>query len=154
MPVNFARVVYGTIVVAALLAAESARRETYAKTVIAVVIAILLYWVAHSYAESAAHRIDSRTRLNTEQLVRSMLHEAPILTGAAFPLLALLLSWAAGATLTEAVSAALWTAAGIIVVFELVAGVRAELTGSELLVQTLVGAALGCVVIGLKLILH
>ena len=44
--------------------------------------------------------------------------------------------------------------AGMIVVFELFAGVRAKLTGIELIVQTLVSAALGCLVIALKLILH
>jgi len=43
-----------------------------------------------------------------------MLHEAPILVGAAIPLLALLVWWVAGAKLTDAVSAAIWTAAGMI----------------------------------------
>lgn len=154
MPANTARVVYGTIVVATLLAAESAQKETYLKTVIAVVIAILLYWLAHSYAESAAQRLNRGARLDPKELVRSMLHEAPILVGAAVPLLSLLVWWAAGARLTGAVNAAIWTAAGMIVLFELFAGVRAKLTGFELIVQTLVGAALGCLVIALKLVLH
>ncbi len=154
MPANSARVVYGTIVVATLLAAESPQKETYLKTVIAVVIAILAYWLAHSYAESAAQRIDTGARLNPKALVGSMLHEASILAGAAIPLVSLLVWWAAGAKLTNAVSAAIWTAAGMIVVFELLAGVRAKLTGIELIGQTLVGAALGCLVIAVKLILH
>ncbi len=154
MPANTARVVYGTIVVATLLAAESAQKETYLKTVIAVVIAILLYWIAHSYAESASTRIETGSRLDARELAGSMRHEAPILAGAAIPMLSLLVWWVAGATLTDAVSAAIWTAAGMIVVFELVAGVRAKLTGVELIVQTLMGAALGCLVIALKLVLH
>ena len=83
-----------------------------------------------------------------------MLHEAPILAGAAIPMLSLLVWWVAGATLANAISAAIWTAAGMIVVFELIAGVRAKLTGVELIVQTLIGAALGCLVIVLKLVLH
>jgi hypothetical protein len=154
MPANPARVVYGTIVVATLLAAESAQRETYLKTVIAVVIAILIYWLAHSYAESAAQRIETGSRLNARELADSLLHEAPILAGAAIPMLSLLVWWVVGASLTNAVSAAIWTAAGMIVVFELIAGVRAKLTGVELIVQTLMGAALGCLVIALKLVLH
>jgi hypothetical protein len=151
---NPARVVYGTIVVAVLLAAESAERETYAETVIAVVVALLLYWFAHAYAESAAERIAERARLTVEELVRSMVHESPIMLGAAVPLLPLLIWWAVGASLTGAVSAAIWTSAGIIVVFELVAGLRAHLTGKELVVQIAVGAALGLLVIVLKLLLH
>ncbi len=154
MPANTARVVYGTIVVATLLAAESAQKESYANTVIAVVIAILLYWLAHSYAESAARRMDRGTRINAKELTGSMVHEAPILAGAAIPLLSLLVWWAAGGRLANAVGAAIWTAAGAIVLFELVAGVRAKLSGIELIVQTLMGAALGCLVIALKLVLH
>lgn len=154
MPANTARVVYGTIVVATLLAAESAQKETYLKTVIAVLIAILTYWIAHSYAESASQRIEAGSRLNARELAGSMLHEAPILAGAAIPMLSLLVWWVAGATLANAISAAIWTAAGMIVVFELIAGVRAKLTGVELIVQTLIGAALGCLVIVLKLVLH
>jgi hypothetical protein len=154
MPANAARVVYGTIVVAVLLAAESAERETYAETVIAVVIALLLYWFAHAYAESAAERIAERARLTVDELVRSMVHESPIILGAAVPLVPLLIWWAVGASLTSAVSAAIWTAAGVIVIYELIAGLRAELTGKELIVQVAVGAALGVLVIVVKIVLH
>ena len=44
MPTNPGRLVYGTIAVGALLAAESARQETYVETVFAVAITLLLYW--------------------------------------------------------------------------------------------------------------
>jgi hypothetical protein len=154
MPANAARVVYGTIIVAALLAAESAQKETYATTVLAVVIALLLYWLAHSYAESAAARMEKRSKLSVAELARSMRHESPIIVGAAVPLVPLLIWWATGGSLTNAVSAAIWTAAAMIVVYELIAGVRAKLTGAELVVQTLVGAGLGLLVIVLKLVLH
>ena len=46
-------------------------------------------------------------------------------------MLSLLVWWVAGATLANAVSAAIWTTAGMIVVFELIAGVRAKLTGDR-----------------------
>ena len=51
MPTNPAGLVYGTIAVGALLAAESARQETYTRTIIAVAIALILYWLSYSYAE-------------------------------------------------------------------------------------------------------
>jgi hypothetical protein len=41
-----------------------------------------------------------------------------------------------------------------IVVIEVTAGVRAELCGRELVIQTLVGAALGLLVLALRLALH
>jgi hypothetical protein len=154
MPGNPARLVYGTIVVAALLAAEDAQKETYAKTVSAVVIALLFYWFAHSYAESAASRIEARTRLTVEEIIGSMIHESPILLGAGVSLVPLLIWWVAGGSLTAAVTAAVWTSAAMIVVYEVVAGVRADLTGKELVLQTAVGAALGVLVIVLKMLLH
>ncbi len=154
MPANAARVVYGTIVVAVLLAAESAERETYAETVSGVVVALLLYWFAHAYAESAAKRIAERARLTLDELVRSMLHESPIILGAAVPLVPVLIWWVGGASLTSAVTAAIWTAAGMIVVYELIAGLRAKLSGRELIVQVAVGAALGTLVIVLRTVLH
>jgi hypothetical protein len=154
MPRNAARFVYGTIIVAVLLAAETAERETYPETVIAVVVALLLYWFAHAYAESAAERIADRARLTVDELVRSMMHESPIILGAAVPLLPVLIWWAAGASLTTAVSVAIWTSAAMIVVYELIAGLRAKLSGKELVVQVAIGAALGLLVIVLKLVLH
>ena len=43
---------------AALLAAESARQETYPRTVGAVAITLILYWLAHSYSEFTGERLE------------------------------------------------------------------------------------------------
>jgi membrane protein YqaA with SNARE-associated domain len=154
MPVNVARVVYGTVTVGALLAAESPERETYAETFASVLIALLVYWMAHSYAEVTARRIEEGGRLTGTALASSVRREIWILFGAAVPVLPLLIWWIAGGTLTDAVTAAIWTAAGMIVVYEIVAGVRAELSGKEMLAQIAIGAMLGVLVIALKLVLH
>lgn len=154
MPVNIARVVYGTVTVGTLLAAESADRETYAETVASVLVALVVYWLAHSYAEVTAQRIGGGEKLTRAGLVRSMRREVWILFGAAVPLLPLLIWWVVGGKLTNAVTAAVWTSAGMIVVYEVLAGLRARLSGRELLGQAALGAALGLLVIALKLILH
>jgi hypothetical protein len=154
MPLNAARVVYGTIVVAVLLSAETAAKETYGKTLVAVMLAVLAYWFAHSYAESAAGRMSNRSQLTVAELLHSMRHELPIVLGATLPLVPVLISWIAGSSLSTAVSDAIWTAAALIVVYEFVAGLRAELSGVRLIAQTLVGAALGVLVIVLKLVIH
>ena len=154
MPANPAAAVYGTITVGALLAAESAQRETYPRTLGAVVIALLLYWLAHSYASFAARRLLLGERLNVRGLAWTMAHELPILIGAAIPLVTLLISWAAGAKLTSGVDAAIWTSAAMILVVELAAALRARLFGREFVAQAMVGALLGTLVIALKLVLH
>ena len=154
MPVNVARVVYGTVTVGTLLAAESAERETYAETLASVLIALVVYWMAHSYAEVTARRIEEGGRLTGGALASSMRHEVWILIGAAVPVLPLVIWWIAGGRLTIAVDAAIWTSAGMIVVYEVIAGVRAELTGGEMLRQIALGATLGLLVIAVKLVLH
>jgi membrane protein YqaA with SNARE-associated domain len=154
MPVNTPRVVYGTITVGVLLAVETAARETYAETVGSVVLALVVYWLAHSYAELTAQRIDEGQRLSRAGVIHSARNEAWILAGGALPLLPILIWWVAGGNLTNAVTAGIWTAAGMIVVYELVAGLRADLTVWELVVQTAVGATLGVIVIAIKVVLH
>lgn len=146
--------VYGAIAVGALLAAETPRRETYAKTVAAVVITLLLYWLAHSYADLAGERLRSGARLTARSLLATMLRELPILIGAAIPLATLLICWVAGTGLSVAVIAAVWTSAGIVLAIELAAGLRGHLRGRELLSQAFVGAVLGSLIILLRSVLH
>jgi hypothetical protein len=146
--------VYGAIAVGALLAAETPRRETYAKTVAAVIITLLLYWLAHSYADLAGERLRSGARLTARGLLATMLRELPILIGAAIPLATLLICWIAGTGLSAAVLAAVWTSAGIVLAIELAAGLRGRLRGRQLLSQAFVGALLGSLIILLRGVLH
>jgi hypothetical protein len=151
---NPARAIYGTIAVGALLAAESVRRETYAKNVEAVVVTLLVYWLAHSYADLAGERVRSGAQLTATRLGRTMLQELPLLFGATIPLATLLICWAAGTRLSIAVIAALWTSAAIVVVIELSAAVRGRLAARQFMFQAAVGALIGALVIFLKLLLH
>ena len=150
---NLGAAIYGLIIVSALIAAESAGHETYGKTVGAVALALILYWLAKSYAEFASRRVRERRSLTVRELTATMLHELPLLAGASLPLVAVLIAWAAGAFLGTAIDAALWIAAGTIVAIEVVAGVRAALSGRELLIQAAVGSVLGLLVLALKLVL-
>lgn len=149
-----AGLIYGTIVVAALLDAESAVSETYVETVAGVLIAVSVYWLAHSYATFAGHRLSRREALRPRELADALIVQRTILAGAIVPLVVLLLSWAAGASLDTAVNIAIYMAAAMLVLIELVAGLRARLSGIPLLVQTLFGATLAALVIALKLVFH
>lgn len=147
-------VVYGTITVGALLAAESTVRESYADTVVAVVLAILVYWLAHAYSDFVEHRLEHNRPLSLNGLARTLARELTIVIGAAIPLLALLICWVAGVRLANAVTVAVWTSAAMIVMVEIVAGVRAELSARALVVQTAVGTVFGLLVLALRLVLH
>jgi hypothetical protein len=154
MSPNIGAAVYGLITVGALLAAEGTSRESYGDTVAAVAVALAVYWLAHGYAEFTARRLRDGERLTVAGFARTMVQELAILAGATLPLLAVLIAWAAGAGLGTAIEAAVWTAAGSIVVIEVISGLRAELGGRELLIQAAIGASLGLLVIVLRLLLH
>ncbi len=152
--INFRAAIFGLITVGALVAADNSRRAGYGKTVGAVAIALIIFWLAHSYAEFASRRLQQREPLALSGLARASLHELPMVSGAALPLLAILISWAIGATFGSAINAAVWTVAGAIVVIEIVSGIRAKLPAPQLLFQSAIGAGLGLLVVALHSELH
>jgi hypothetical protein len=154
MPTSLAGLLYGTISVAALLAAESARLETYPKTVGAVGITMILYWLAHSYSEFAAERMQEHEPFTYMGLVANATRELTVLIGAVIPFSVILVCWAAGASLTLAVAAASWASAAIVIATEIVIGLQAKLTGRELVRQTVFGAILGLLIVALRVLLH
>jgi len=151
---NPAGTVYGTITLGALLAAEDGLHDTYAETVGSVVAALVLYWLAHSYAEELGLRLASGGRLTPRALGRALVRDWAIVRGTAAPLLALLAAWAVGAGQETAVTVALWTCAASLVALELLAGLRARARPGELALEVCVGAAMGLGVIALRAILH
>ncbi len=146
--------VYGVITVGALMAAESGHHESYADLVGSAFIASALYWLLHAYSSVLGHRLQTRERLRPSTLMYGLAEESPILTGAAIPLLALLIAWVTGASQETGVTAALWTAVVSLVVFELVAGLRSRASAGELALEVGVGVAMGVAILGLRIVLH
>jgi hypothetical protein len=151
---NPAGIVYGALIIGALLDAESARSATYGDTVGGVVISLILLWLAHAYAASTAWRLKRRERLEATAVGEALVHEVSILVGGAPSLLAVLIAWAVGAALSSAVTAAVWTSAGVIVVVEVAAGISAQLPRRAFAVQLTFGVLLGIGLIALKSVLH
>lgn len=151
---NPSGVIYGILVVGALLAAESGRHESHLDTVASTAIAAALYWLAHAYAELLGRRLAQHERLTARALARALRHDWAIMRGAALPLAALAIGWAAGAALQTSVTAALWSAIASLVAFELLAGVRSRAGPRELALEGCVGAAMGIAILALKIVLH
>ena|SRR5581483_5604862 len=151
---NPAGLVYGALIAGALLDAESVASASYGETVAGVLAALALVWLAHSYADYVGARLAQRRKLQVKELTHALYGGLSVLIGAAVPVLTLLICWAARASLDTAVTISIYDSAAILLVIELVAGIRAHLTGMALLFQTLVGVVLGALIIALKLILH
>jgi hypothetical protein len=154
MPDNAAGLVYGIILVATLLSAESAVRETYVKTVIGVLVATATYWLALTYARFTGERLERGTGATVGGLMTAAAHELTILVGALVPFLTLIAFWIGGAALDTAVLAAILFADAAIIGAEILIGVRAGLTGMALIGQAAIGAILGVLVLALRVLLH
>jgi len=152
-PENPEGTVYGLLAIAALLAAESGRHESYVDTVLSAVVAAGLYWLLHAYATALGSRLAEREPLSAGMLARALAHDWALLRGAAIPLGALLLAWSGGAAQRTGVLIALWSAVISLLALELAAGVRSRLNGRELALQAAVGVSLGVGVLALRVLL-
>jgi hypothetical protein len=146
--------IYGVIVMGALLAAESGRKETYLETFASALIAACLYWLAHSYATVLGRRLSTQEALTPRALLRGLVHDWALIKGATIPLLALLVAWVTGASQQTAVDVALWSVIVSLILFELLAGILSRATPAELTLEVGVGIALGLGVLALQIILH
>jgi hypothetical protein len=151
---NPSGLVYGTIAVGAVLAAESTRRDTFPDTIWATVLILVLYWIAHTYADVTGDRLKTRESLSAGRLWRSLLQEAAIVKGAALPIAVLLVLWATPVTLSTAVTSALWTSAILVAVIEMVAAFRSHLTPAQTALQALFGSLLGAGILLVRVLLH
>jgi hypothetical protein len=147
-------VIYGVIVIGALLAAESGRHETYPETLGSALIAACLYWLAHAYATVLGRRLSTGEPLTAGALLRGLGHDWALIRGAAIPLLALLIAAAAGAAQQTAVTAALWSVVASLIAFELLAAIRSRASPGELALEVGVGIAMGLGVLALRIVLH
>lgn len=147
-------IVFGTITIGAVLAAESGLHETYLEAFGSALVTVGLYWLAHTYSDLLGKRLSTHEHLTVGSLLRAFAHDWAIVRGAALPLLALAIAWALGASQETAVTAAVWTCVGSIIVFELLAGIRAKSTPGELALEGCMGTAMGLGILALRAILH
>ena len=151
---NPSAIVYGTIAIGLLIAAEDPSTETYPKLVEGTVVAIALLWFAHSYAHVVGQRFKNRRPISVHEIIDVFTREWALVWGATTPLLALVASWLVGAKLETAVTAALWTAALTLFAFEVMAGIRARLPGVALVGNAVIGAGLGATLFAVKTLLN
>ncbi|HEX4115055.1 MAG TPA: hypothetical protein VHY18_04185 [Solirubrobacteraceae bacterium] len=151
---NPAGAVYGLITIGALLAAESALRETYPETIGSAALALVLYWFAHSYSDVLGLRLSEQESFSWAELWRTFSHDWAIAKGAGVPLLVLLAAWAVGTSQSTGVAAAVWSIVASLIAFELAAGIRSKARPPELALEVLVGASMGIGILLLRALLH
>jgi hypothetical protein len=141
--------IYGAIITAAILAAAGGHLPTVA-LVVAVVVTLLVYWLAEEYAELLGEQA-AGGKLPSRAYVRGALAATwPMVSASFLPLLALVLARLAGASASVAANIGLAAAIMLLTAHGWLAGRAAKLRGWRLLFAASVAAALGLVMIALK----
>ncbi|MDA8044649.1 MAG: hypothetical protein M0Z30_05340 [Actinomycetota bacterium] len=146
--------VYGVLAVATVIAAESTRQETFPRLLVASLVTLVLYWLAHAYAHHWGSHLQRPGEWSLKEIGRSAAHEASILLGAVLPVAVLLLAWVTGVSRETAVTAVLWTAGGELVAMELAAGLLRHARVRDLAVQVGMGLTMGLGILALRVMLH
>lgn len=146
--------VYGALMIGVLLAAEDARRETYAETIGATAVVLVIYWLSHLYATILGVRLRTSEPLDAGVLRKSALHELPVMEGGVAPLLVLAVAWVGGASVPDGVTAAVIATVICIIVLEVVAAWRARFRDARVWVHGILGAVTGLGVVAIKVLFH
>jgi hypothetical protein len=90
---GLATAIYGTILSTALIAAYSEDPGSDpVQVAVAVLVAALVFWIAHAYSDALAQGLIARGSGGMARIRDELAREWPLVTGAALPVLPLLLS--------------------------------------------------------------
>jgi hypothetical protein len=141
--------IYGTVITAAVLASAGGHLAT-AALAIAVLMTLVVYWIAEQYAEVLAEETE-HGHLPTWSKIRSgMATTWPMVTAAYIPVLGLIVARLFGASHVVAANIALIIATALLMIQGWTAGRAAGLRGSRLMIATLIAASFGLMMIILK----
>jgi hypothetical protein len=148
--VNPGSVIYGLMTVGAVIAVEAGNARGPLRDVLAVASTALIYFLIHAYSTLLGHRLRTGAVLSRPALVLALGEESAILRGALLPAVAMVAAWLAGADEAAMSWAGMVTAIVVLVLFELLAGLRSHLGRGGIALQALIGVAFGFVLVALK----
>ena len=135
--------IYGMIVATVVIVAQSRYDVSFRRVFVTTAATAVVYWLAHVYCHLLAHHIREGGGRPWGDLVTTLRQESTVLWGAAAPLAAVAVSELVGADRRGADWAAVVTVSVLLFVWGLVAGVRAGETTRHVLLDALMGAAIG-----------
>jgi hypothetical protein len=149
---HVAPAIYGLVVSSASMASADPGGPAW-KVVVAVLVTVLVYWVAEQYAAVLADRMEGRST-SVRHVAASLRHGWPMVQASYAPLVVLVGARLLGATTQTAVLVALVFTTALLAFFGWLAGRRSGMTGLGLVSAALLSGSLGLVMIALKLTLH
>jgi hypothetical protein len=146
--------IFGTLIAAAVIATKGQSGQSGAEIFLSGLLVLVLYWLAHVYADVVGERLHFHTRPGWSAIIRTALRDVSMLRGSLLPLAIFGVVRLLGASVNAAVLTALWSTIALMAMWGFVAAVRGGARGLELLVETLICALLGALNLLLKIFVH
>ncbi|HJP76644.1 MAG TPA: hypothetical protein VJ914_20410 [Pseudonocardiaceae bacterium] len=150
--------IYGTIVAAAIVAAEGSTDASIAEIVGSVLATLIVYWLSHVYADQLARHAtadeETPSRPNWAEIREALAEEWGIVAGGLLLVVVLVLADLAGSGQPLAVNLALGCCVLELVVWGALAARRAHLGAGWVVLYTIISAAFGVAIAALRVLLH
>jgi hypothetical protein len=144
--------IYGLVVSSSVMVA-GVGYYTAPKLAVAVLVTVLVYWLAERYAELLAHSVHGH-RLTLAQSAHVLREGWPLVQASYAPLAAMILCYFFGLGVSVSVLIALLVSTALLVFLGAAGARRAGFRPFGVLVSALIAGALGLLLIGFKYLLH
>jgi hypothetical protein len=151
---NPAEAIYGTLLAGVVLATKAHKGVTGASIFWSAVGALVLYWIAHVYADIIGEQIKAHRRPTRGEIGHICLENWSRLRASLIPVIFFEIVRLARGSLNASVLSALWLTVGLLATWGATASYRSGARGVALVVEGVVAGALGVLVVLLKIVLH
>lgn len=151
---NLAGAIYGVITATAVIAATSAHGESIVATLAGTVATLVVFWLAHVYAEVLAHHLSGGHRPSMAVVRAALVKQLPVIEAPAPSVLLLLLGALGLLEPVRAVNLALWTGVAQLAAWGIAYARQQGWPWSVAAVAGVINGGLGASVIVLKALIH
>jgi hypothetical protein len=144
--------IYGLIVSGSVMVA-GVGYYTAPKLAVAVLVTVLVYWLAERYAELLAESVHGH-RLTATRVVHTFREGWPMVQASYAPLAVFIVLYFFGVSVAQAVLAALVVSTGLLVALGAIGGHRAGLSRLGTVISALIAGVLGLIMVIFKFLLH
>jgi hypothetical protein len=150
---GIASAIYGLVVCSSTLAAASVSGKLWF-VAISVLVTVVVYWMAESYAHTLAHYAVTQQPLNRSDIRQILSQGWPLVSASFIPLATLLLMGALGRSVATAINTSLGVATLLLVWAGWSASRASGMHGWRLVMSCGTSAAFGLSMVALKNLLH
>jgi hypothetical protein len=151
---NPAEVIYGTILAGVVLAAKAHKGVSGGAIFWSAVGALVLYWLAHVYADVIGEQVKTGRRTNWATIRHAGAQDWSRLRASLIPVLVFEIVRLSRGSVNASVLSALWLTVVLLGAWGATAAFRSGARGIALVLESLVCAVFGVAVVLLKILLH